>query len=377
MKKDLRVVVISDVHLGNERNTTEFILSNLYVFFREQFKRNDLDGIFIGGDLFDTQLSYNSPDGQDIAIFISWFLEQCALKNILVRVLKGTPSHDWDQNSWLETIAKVQKLPIRLRYVKDLSLEYISEWDFNILYMPDEWTNDTDITHKQVLQLLKENNLSQVDFILMHGQFDFQIPPELVKIPRHISENYKPLAKYFVSVGHIHTPQFFDNIIGQGSFDRMAHGEEEAKGGVEFCMNKDGSKSYAFIENKGSRIFKTIDIKHKDVEKTYKYLEKQFLHIPNGSFIRLRLSKDHPVVSSFDQLKLKYPLYRWSKIIEGQQESSPNSTFIETQLIPYKATSITRENITGLVKDRLSNLGYMTADVAALINVFNDVISSI
>ena len=374
MKKNLKIITISDVHLGNERNTTDFILNNLYTFFREQFKRKDLDGIFIGGDLFDRQLSYNSVEGQDIAIFIAWFIEQCALRDILVRILKGTPSHDCDQNSWIETIASMQKLPIRLKYVKDLCLEYIPEWDFNILYIPDEWTNDTDLTYKQVLKLLKENNLHQVDFILMHGQFDFQIPPELMKIPRHLSENYKPLARYFVSVGHIHTPKFLDNIIGQGSFDRMAHNEEEPKGAVEFNMKVDGSKSFTFIENKTARIFKTIHIKHKDVDKTYKYLEKQFLQIPNGSFIRLRLSKDHPIVSSFDQLKLKYPLYKWSKIIEGQEESPTQSTFIETQLIPYEATAITPENITGLVSTRLHSLGYLESDIISLTNILSKVI---
>ena len=42
----------------------------------------------------------------------------------------------------------------------------------------------------------------------------------------------------------------FERILAQGSFDRLAHNEEEDKGGIVVTIDKvNGNHSYRFIKN--------------------------------------------------------------------------------------------------------------------------------
>jgi DNA repair exonuclease SbcCD nuclease subunit len=377
MKKDLKFINISDIHLGNSRNTTDYILESLYIFFNELKKRTDIDGIFFNGDLFDGPLNFSDKECQDIVLFFGYILLWCCKNNIKVRVLKGTPSHDWNQNQWFTTIAELLQIPVDIRYIDTLSIEYFSDWDIHVLYIPDEWCPTTEMTYNQVRAIMADNNLAQVDAIMMHGQFDFQIPLHLNKIPRHISELYQSLVKYYISVGHIHTFSFLDNIIAQGSFDRIAHNEEEAKGAVEWNLYTDGTKSFKFLENTHARIFKTIEIKTTDIEKTYRKIEKELKHIPVQSFVRLRLAKNHPLLAQFKELSVRYPLIHWSKISDDEKEVKSNTLFIENTFTRYQSLSITKDNITDLVEKRLTEKGLDTANIRKISEILGDTIKDL
>ena len=329
-------------------------MDSLYTFFRNLPDKKDIDLICIVGDLFDTLLEFNSNDGVNITIWMNWLLEYCALNNIILRVLEGTPSHDWKQSIWFDTIIKFNHLPVNFKYVSDLSIEYIEELDIQVLYVPDEWNADNLVTYRQVVELLRDNNLSQVDMAFMHGQFDYQIPNHLAKIPRHDSNLYIPLVKYYISIGHVHIFSYYENIIAQGSFDRISHNEEDPKGAIEMILHKDGNKSFNFIENKNARIFKTLDIKSLDMDKIYTKINKALKTIPAQSFVRLRVPRKSPILANFKELTIKYSNIHWSHVLDDDSVVS-QSLFIESVFTNYESISITKDNLIPLVEQKLTN----------------------
>ncbi len=359
--ESIRTIVISDIHLGHSRNNTDHILNSLYMFFRNLENPATIDIIFLAGDVFDSLLDFDSNEAMDITFWIDWLLDYCSKNNIRLRVLKGTNSHDWDQSSWFLHIANLTKSPVDLRYIPNLFIENIPELDFNILYIPDEWNADNDVTYHQVLDLLKQNNLTQVDLICMHGQFDYQIPEHLKKIPRHDSSVYIPLAKYYIVIGHVHVFTTYENIIAQGSFDRLSHNEEEPKGGVELIMNKDGSKSFTRLINNNAKQFITLDIKTTDIERIYKQIDKALKNIKANSFVRLRLAKDNPLLANFKHLSIKYPNNTWAHVLDKDNTPS-QSLFLDSKFTKYKSIIINRDNILDLVASKIEEKNYINKD---------------
>ncbi len=371
--KDIRIIVISDVHLGNRRNKTEYILDSLYTFFKELSKPETIDAIFISGDLFDTLLDFNNPDAVEIVLWMNWLMEYSAMYAIILRILEGTPRHDWKQSKWFATAGVLSRCPVDFKYVNTLSIETLPINNLKVLYIPDEWSDETKTTYEQALQLLKDNNLSQVDLIVMHGQFEFQIPKHLVKVPVHKSEWYIPLAKYFTIVGHVHIHSSLENIIVPGSFDRISHNEEEPKGGLELNIT-DSGKSFNFLENKLARTFKTIPINTLDIEKTYKTIEKVLTKVKPNSFIRLRVSKNHPILSNFKNLSIKYPSINWSHVLD-KEETDTQSLYLDNNFTKYNSISINKENILDLVESTINEQNISNKDV--LLNTLKEVIESI
>jgi hypothetical protein len=61
-------------------------------------------------------------------------------------------------------------------------------------------------------------------------------------------------------MGHVHTKSQYGQVLYNGSFDRLAHNEEEDKG--FFYIDK----SIKFIKNTDATLFKSIDLSHMPVE---------------------------------------------------------------------------------------------------------------
>ena len=75
---------------------------------------------------------------------------------------------------------------------------------------------------------MKDLNIEQVDLAMMHGNFKYQLP--MPSIHMHTEEDYLSIVRYYICINHIHTASVYGRILAPGSFDRMAHGEEEDKG---------------------------------------------------------------------------------------------------------------------------------------------------
>lgn len=344
----IKYLTLSDVHLGAKRNSTENIIANLDKYF-DDYKDNsrftDLDAIFIVGDLFDTALDYFDPDVARINI---WFIKLsafCSRHDIVLRILNGTPSHDWKQGKNLQPVADALKHKVNFKYIEDLSIEYIPELGINVLYVPDEWNSSNDETFRQVQILLKEQNLKQVDITMIHGTFRFQLP--ICKGEIHKEENYLDITKYFVSVGHIHTYAVYDRIIGQGSFDRLAHGEEEPKGAVVISIDDENGHKFNFIENKQAKIFKTIKVKSNNLDAVLEQIDKQISKLPIYSHVRIKAKKDHQIFKAFETIKSRYILYVISKLTDDEEEEI--KTLASLDLPSYQTVTITKENIVDLL----------------------------
>lgn len=353
----LKWLTISDVHLGHRKNPTSRIIKNLRKYF-DEFRSTsqfvDLDIIFIAGDLFDRLLDASSDDIPEILIFLGSLIRFCAHYEIKLRILEGTPSHDWKQSKLSKMVFDLLNIDCDFRYIDTLFIEHMKDLDIHVLYVPDEWTPDTDLTYRQVQDLLKDTGLEKVQISILHGMFQYQVPSAAPdSIPRHIESRYLDITEWFVNIGHVHTFSQYDRILAEGSFDRLAHGEEEPKGGI-LCEVDNGELRHWFIENTDALVYKTIELKHKDLNRSVEQIRKILSKIPEESMIRIKATKTHPVYVAFDEIKIMFPMYNFTKIsLEEEQEHQviqTNSVELDKN---YTAFTINRDNIVNLITSEI------------------------
>lgn len=350
---ELRLAVISDIHLGHKRNPAAAIIQNLMAAFPDNAETARLDIIFLAGDVFDNLLTLPHDDVVEIDLWVSYFLRLCKKHDIMLRVLEGTPGHDWQQSQRFEVINQAGRIGADLKYVKDLSIEYIERYGITVLYVPDEW-GAPDKTLSQVHDLLRAKGLDKVDFAIMHGQFEYQLPPQ-VKAPKHDSRSYLELVRHLIFIGHVHTHTRYERIIAQGSFDRLAHGEEGPKGHVRALVRANGEADVVFHETVGAKKFITVDVGDASLEETLERVDYRLKDLPPNSFVRVRGDYMNPIFTNMDTLIRKYPLITWSSDAEAPKEKDVEELGEEDAL--FQPISITADNITRLLMERISASG--------------------
>lgn len=361
LPKALRMASVSDVHLGHPKNPTTDIIPNLRLAFPDSAETAALDLIVIGGDLFHTLLFLNNEDVVEIDYWMADLLKLCAKYGIKLRIVEGTPSHDRGQCQRFLSINEFAGIGADFKYVKDISIEYIEDYGISVLYVPDEANPTPEKTLSQVHELLQSKGLDQVDFAFMHGQFEYQLPPH-VKAHKHDSQAYLAIVKHLIFIGHVHTASRFDRILAQGSFDRISHGEEAAKGHYRATIYPNGEKEITFVENTGAKKFVTLKCSTATVEETLQEVEAAAFRLPPFSHIRLEVHADHPILTNMDILIRHYPLMTWSKkILEtGEEEEVIDAAPEDVDYIPI---TITRDNIVDLVMSRIANIENISAEV--------------
>lgn len=351
--KQLKILEFSDIHLGHPNTDTNFILDNLYKEFKNEPEFGEYDIVFIAGDVFDTLLQLPDPRAMEIKLWIHYFLSLCKKYDVVLRVLEGTPSHEWAQSKYFTQINEMGKINCDLKYIDTLCIEHIERFDIDVLYVPDEWKPECDDIWQDVKQLLMEKNLTQVDFSVMHGAFNYQLPSHIPS-PTHIPERYLEITKHLIFIGHIHKHSVNDRIVAAGSFDRLTHGEEEPKGFIKAIVRKTGERRIIFVENESAKIYKTIDCDDADLSKTLKRISNIVKKLPDGSNVRIRSHKEHPILTNLDVIRKKFPNIKFvtksSKEILNEGESA-----LKLSQAIYKPIKITSKNIEGLLKDRIKN----------------------
>src|ERR1035437_2851089 len=348
MIDNLNIVVFSDIHLFNKRNKTTDILKALKESM--SWSEHEIPDLLIfSGDVFDRLVDLAHDDITEVMLWIFQLLHYCERENIVIRILEGTPSHDWGQSKMFIDLACGMQFSGDIKYVNELSIEYIKKFDTNILYIPDEWENSTNETLEQVKELIYSKGLSQVDFCVMHGNFDFQLPSHIKKIPRHDSSEYIRLVKYFTFIGHIHKHSKLENIIAPGSFDRLAHGEEEPKGYIRAIITLD-SKEVFLIENKLAKEYKTVNCCNMSLEETLEHITKEIKYLSDNAYVRIEADNDNPIFTNMVELVKIGPTITWSKLarVEIVEEVSDETTEDFEQLI------INKDNIIQLVLEKAS-----------------------
>lgn len=360
MSRYIRTLSLSDVHLGTNIGTTPHILKNLRNLLSEAALQ-EINLLCIVGDYWDeVQLL---PDANVILIKIEIvrLLKICKKRDIVLRVLEGTKSHDRGQSKLFETLNEITGINADLRYVDTLSIEFNDKLGITILYVPDEWRSDNETTKQEVIELLDQNNLEQVDFTLLHGCMPYQAPKGIKSIPVHDPDFYLSITRKYVYIGHVHLSSVYDRILANGSFDRLSHNEESPKGMWYTECDLDGfTDTIKFIENKNASIFKTIDIINISKEEAEKAIMTVVnLHYsqigPKGipCFIRIKMNKNDYNLDIYNSCCKSFPLIKWSNKIVSESNTQANTITLST----YKPIAINDGSIIGLMKNRLHGFG--------------------
>lgn len=309
--KTFKFAVVSDVHLGHPRTPTHHTLSNLRAAFNRETGLPGLDVLFIAGDLFDGLLPHNAEETQLIHEWMVDLLRTCRDLGVELRVLEGTPSHDYGQNAWFVTANRSLSRPCALQYVDTLSVEYFAAWDIHVLYVPDKWRYEAIDTYLEAVDLLQAKGLTTVDLAIMHGSFDYQMPKSAGV---HDTQQWLRLVDELICIGHVHTHTHYEHIVAQGSFDRGSHGEEEPKGYIQCQLYP---TQWYFVENPGAKQYITVDVRHLSLEDTLSHLRDLLQH-PSGTAVRLHMQRHSDVHRGFDAIKKQFPQYVWSSLIDGE-----------------------------------------------------------
>lgn len=350
MTQPVKYLVLSDIHLGHRVNKSENIYMNIIQFFKTHHEViKDIHFLFLAGDVFDRFLASYSDDYLTATHALTFIITWCQQHHVKLRILEGTPSHDWGQARVISSIVKELNVDINYRYINDLTIEQDPDTQLSILYIPDEYKHKASDTLKEVKTLLKSLKLSKVDIAIMHGQFHYQLP--MVKLESsHDEQEYLSLVNRFISIGHIHTHSSFERIIAQGSFDRLAHGEEEDKGGVIISLNTDPKNDqWFFLRNKRAMSFLTFDLT-KDMN-----VEKELLKIikttPKGSALRFIVNDKDKFISKLQEFKKISQDYNIKVIVPDVKSLKQGDDILSHEQI--KTFSITKDNILDLVKNEL------------------------
>lgn len=357
----LNMLVFGDCHLGNTLNKAHEMIVGLMSFLKDPKYARELDVILIEGDLFDANLMYNHEALPDIHGFMTWLIRKCVEHNIVLRILEGTPSHDNKQSNNFVSLIESMGVTIDFKYVADMMIEEHPILG-TILYVPDEWSTSAEHTYESAAKLIASYGLEQVDFILMHGAFDHQLPP-----PHHIGDLWQPLVKYAIFVGHIHTPSIHGKIIASGSTDRCEHGNEEPKGASRVRIDHAGVHVSQF-ENIFAKKFITIDCRDLSVEETLAKVET-YTSLPKGSFLRLHVKKTDNSSSALKFLAAEYPNFVWAPKIENDETEVFNTSGL-LPMVNLTAMSVTKDNIQSVLLDyaATSCLEITASDLLAIKN---------
>lgn len=371
MKTTLKYLVLSDIHLGHRVNSTQNIYNNLISFFTShQVLLEDIDFLFIAGDVFDTFLASYSSDYLIATHALTYIINWCKDHKVRLRILEGTPSHDWKQSKVISSIIEKLKIDIDYLYVEDLHIEYNKEFNINILYIPDEYNPKASTTLKEVKKLMKNHNLTQVDIGIFHGQFHYQLP--MVKLESsHDEIEYLNLVKYYISIGHIHTHSHYDRIIAQGSFDRLTHGEEEDKGGVLIKIDlKKETKEWLFLKNKYAMLFKTFDLTtSNNVDQDIK---KYLKLVPKHSSIRFIVNDKDKMLQKLQEFKRVTKDYKIKIVVPDVKTLSYGDQLLDEQKIT--SFSITKDNIETLVQSELESKGIDSLEINKTMEYFKNIL---
>jgi len=354
----IKTINVSDIHLLHHLTTTESIIANLDREFNSKTLL-DIDILFIHGDITDRVT--NLPDNR-VILYRSWIyrlITACKVNHVILRILRGTPSHDFGQGKEFIDVNELSGLNWDVKYFDELDIEYIERFGLNVLYVPDEWRGDTKQTQKEIVELMSSKGLSKVDIVSLHGFFGFQCP-QTSQV--HDEDFFKSITRYFVCAGHSHLYAESDNIFIQGSFDRIRHGEEEKKGFLKITLdtNNPSLLNREFVENKYATLYITkelTDVVDKDQVKTiidsvlHTWLEKYEDSLRPPLFFKVKYQEDFDITDILLSYKSHYKYnikWEFERIVNKEKRKRYDDI---VQFIP---TPINKDSILSIYKDLLT-----------------------
>lgn len=300
-----KIVCIGDIHVDAVPNEKLFEeLSNYFIRYIRKYK-DSIDMIAILGDYWDKKIPLNSESAIRGIKFMNNLVSLCEKNDILIRVIKGTKTHD---NNQLENFRYLEKkTKFRFKIINTVEEEEIDGVSF--LYVPEEYMNDQDSYYQEYKE-------KKYDVMLGHGTWDIcAFQNQIIESERYISGSpvfkypeWEDVIKYNIIFGHIHTKQRHKKLYYTGSYSRWIFGEEKSKGFIDLTLNlEDETSNVRFITNKDATEYLTINLSDIDseddtVESRIEGFNKLVSENPDKRY-RVRIDKEDLEVSDLDVLK--------------------------------------------------------------------------
>jgi hypothetical protein len=357
--RDYRIASLSDIHLGHSSTPTPLILANLYAAFPDTPETGELDLILLGGDLFDGMLYYDDELIVEVEKWMWYMLWLCDKWDIALRVLEGTFSHDRGQGVHFEKCHRQGPFNTDFRYVRNIEVEIHKRLGLSILYVPDYTTTEMDRLWKESQEALQRVGLTSVDYANIHGAFTYQMPPiSKVQASCHAMDRYLSIVDQYIFTGHIHLSSVYDRIYCNGSFDRLAHGEEEPKGHWRLHARKNGEDDFIFAVNEGAKVYKTIDLHGVSAEEAGQTVRSIVKVLPKQSAVRIMAERGHSFLQGMGALRKDYPDIEWSAKVESVKDVQKSllvdhrSDFVEVAITPDSIVGLLTPKIIERTRDR-------------------------
>lgn len=350
-QKDVKILVMGDIHIGHHRTQTPELVAKLHGVFCEKKSIKELDFIFLNGDVFDRLLYRNDPHSHLIDKLVHSILTLCSKYKIALRVLEGTPSHDMKQSKVFVDMAENLNIELDLRYVSDLEIEMHEKTGMSIMYLPDEWHIDLKMCYVEAVKRLGLAGLDKVDVIMMHGAFDYQYPPH-VPVETHDSAQWQTLAELAIYISHVHQHSQHGIIVAPGSFDRLSHGDESAKGYVISTLTST-TVEHEFMQNKRAKTYKDIPCHGVDVEEALALIESEVKAVEKGSYLRIVCNYDDNIAKAKDYLRSCYPNVFWEVKVVGSADTSGQVTTLLTEET-FQAVALTKDSLPRILQERFA-----------------------
>lgn len=369
LNSTINILSLSDIHLGHARTPASHIIANLTRMIRDDLQMAETDLCLLSGDVFDQLLTLPQDEVAEIRAWARHLLWLCEKHQVVLRVLEGTPRHDRHQSRIFEEIRQMCGFTTDFAYVETLHIEHFPQWDAHILYVPDEYHRDPMVTYREIRGLMQKLGIEQVDFASMHGAFEYQLPEiSHEKHPPHRSELYLEMVRHLVFIGHVHQFSQHERIFANGSFDRLAHGEEEPKGLVRARVGPNHC-DVTFVENTGAMVYKTLDVKGLDAAGVLAKIEEH-IDAPLGSYFRLMALPGDAALVGLQLLREHYPQFTLTPGVKKVEEAT--TALVEAPVRKYVPRQLGPNNITELVLDWLERRGVEAWQVSKCEGIINE-----
>lgn len=347
-----RYGVISDVHIGHPRTPTWHIIKTLNKYVTNVKFMSDIDALFVSGDLFDRLLNLPASEVDDLHDWTERLLRLSKKCHTPIRILEGTPSHDWKQSGTIAKMNELYGIGADLMYVDDLSIIEDESLGMTIGYVPDEYRECCEQTTVEFKELLATRGYDKVDMIIMHGMFEYQIPKAAAKSVSHFKEKeWEDMVRHAIIIGHDHRHKSKGKIVVPGSWERLAHNEEDNKGCLVVDVGSNVTDVY-HLTNEDAMWYITIDgAKLTDVEVIAK-AEHQLhrfatLECPMGR-LKVKYNRKYDISSRLSEWKKAFA----DVVVEGASESDEEiakSEIDDEFKLSGEAININEENIEGMI----------------------------
>jgi DNA repair exonuclease SbcCD nuclease subunit len=294
-----RFLVVGDIHFGYYPPE---LLYKEFKLIINTIEDNAIDCVVIAGDYYDTKLSMSSAHAVYSVKAFSDLIKTCEELGIKVRQIKGTNSHDPEnQLKNLAQIANSSKCDYKLFLTVDEEEIFPG---MNVLYIPEEYMENSEEYYKDYFN-------KKYQLIFGHGMFEetnfssknkFQT---MKKYPIFNSTKMEDICEGPIVFGHIHTAQRIRNRIQYtGSLVRSRFGEEEAKGFYIVDFDSETKQcEFEFIENELTMKFDTIEIQPNNpvfsllINEQIAYF-KNLVDTYKRDYLRIKISTPDDMVNS-------------------------------------------------------------------------------